>query len=88
MGLFRRKPLLVEVFRYGYDDEPPWFAKAQAEYRVAPQPGLCAIAVGTDDSPRYWTFAQEGDLIILGPGNRIWCCEAESFYDLYEEVAT
>lgn len=80
MAKYRRKPLQVEAFRYGYDAGPEWYHAAVSQGLISGAPDLVAVAVNGQ-----WSIGHNGDF-ILKLGDKIWICEEDEFNLLYERV--
>lgn len=89
MAKYRKKPVIIEAFRYGIDDRPAWFKEAERHGSVQ-----CFSQYGGD---ARWCevvtlegriTAQEGDWIIRGVQGEIYPCNPDIFaltYELAEE---
>lgn len=86
---FRKKPVVVEAFRFGYDDPPRWARTAQIKGRMTPfsQDGgrfrWCEI-----ETPEGTLRAEVGDWIIRGVAGDLYPCKPEIFAQTYEAVDT
>ncbi|MFZ4580448.1 MAG: hypothetical protein ACOYOB_18845 [Myxococcota bacterium] len=81
MAKFRKKPVVIEAFRYGHDDSPDWMEEAlEKEFaRVHESPARIAI-----DTPEGTMTARRGDWVIRGIHGEIYPCKHEIFQATYE----
>ncbi len=76
---FRKKPIIIEAFRLGFDDWPSWFTYLQ---------------IFNDEDPFYLNIetlegtmkAYHGDYIIKGIKDEIYPCKSDIFLASYEAV--
>ena len=91
MAKYRKKPVIIEAFRYEIDEPPPqWFQ--QAEGTIID----CITGYGSPDGyPQRWCrivtpegkmIAQQGDWIIRGIQGELYPCKNEIFEATYEAV--
>lgn len=76
---YRKKPVVVEVFKYGYDDFPAWFIKA--DYHVNPDYHWLSIPTLEGDMT-----ANLGDYIIKGIKGELYPCKPDIFEATYDKV--
>ncbi|MGI5848798.1 MAG: hypothetical protein ACOX8Q_01800 [Christensenellales bacterium] len=88
MAKYRKKPIVVEAFRLGYDEMPRW-----AERKLNDGIMFFMGAVGIFDpikinlmiqTPEGRMRCEEGDYIIKGVAGEIYPCKAEIFEKTYE----
>ncbi|MGL4523610.1 MAG: hypothetical protein ACRCWQ_13740 [Bacilli bacterium] len=80
---YRKKPVVVEAFRLGYDDIPEWFLnRPNIYFEEDPEWGLRAFMVCRGDNLKGF----EGDYIIRGTRNEVYPCPKRTFEEVYEEV--
>lgn len=79
---YRKKPVVIEAFRYGYDDMPEWFNEVYGE--------KWAVSIHGDhmliQTMEGVMQAVEGDYIIKGIKNEIYPCKSDIFHLTYEKV--
>jgi hypothetical protein len=74
-----RKPIVVEAFRFGHDQEPEWFANSN----VIQKSSYCSIQTLEGLMNGY-----VGDMIIKGVKGEIYPCKKDVFdatYELYSK---
>lgn len=85
MGRYRKKPVVIEAFRLGYDSEPEW---ARDDYR------LHYVVVGDDrvishvliETLEGTMRAEYGDYIIKGVKGELYPCKPDIFEETYESA--
>lgn len=83
---YRKKPIVVEAFRWGYEKEPEWFTEKEGTYitvlsddRQSREELLIPTIEGT-------MHAKIGDYIIRGIKGEIYPCDSLIFSMTYERV--
>lgn len=82
---YRKKPVVIEAFRWGYNEPPKWFLEAVADDHV--------ILAYTDDAPieirtREGVLrANPGDWIVRGIHGELYPVKPEIFDATYEVTA-
>lgn len=76
---YRKKPVVIQAFRYGYDMSPTWFTHHRTV--VAMQPDYARIT--TRDG---FIRVNYGDYVIRGLKGELSPCSPEIFHATYEEV--
>lgn len=87
---YRKKPVVIEAFRYGMDPRPDWFDKKVTNNEIITH-------VGTDlrDPSEYWCEIKTlegimkvncGDYIIMGIKGEAYPCKPDIFEATYEKV--
>ena len=76
---YRKKPVEVEAFRYGYDDEPEWFLNSEMVKDI--QNEYCIICTLEGDMR-----GNRGDYIIKGLRGELYPCKPDIFEKSYEKV--
>ena len=90
MAQYRKKPVVIEAFKYGIDPRPDWFNDKVTSNEII-------TYVGTDirDSSEYYCKIKTlegimiggcGDYIIQGVQGEIYPCKADIFELTYEIV--
>ena len=76
---YRKKPVEVEAFRFGYDDEPGWFLNSGMVKDI--QNEYCIICTLEGDMR-----GNRGDYIIKGLRGELYPCKPDIFEKSYEKV--
>jgi hypothetical protein len=87
---YRKKPVVIEAFKYGFDNRPDWFNDKVTSNEII-------TYVGTDmrDPSEYYCEIQTlegvmkgncGDYIIKGVQGEIYPCKPDIFEATYELV--
>lgn len=83
MAKYRKKPVVIEAYRFMIDTEmPDWFqSKVSNNTIITHEDGTCDIKTleGT-------MLANKGDFIILGVNGEVYPCKPDIFKKTYEEV--
>ena len=82
MTLYRKKPVVIEAFLFGFDDQPEWCLNNENIEHIASDKG---------DWLRIKTLegimtADIGDYVIKGVMGEIYPCKADIFALTYEKV--
>ena len=91
---FMKKPLVIEAFHYGFDDEPDWFNKNK---HITYHPAMISKDLDTLEIKELPSFcmiqtlegamrADKGDYIIKGIKGEIYPCKADIFEASYEQI--
>jgi hypothetical protein len=81
MPKYRKKPVVVEAFRWLIDTAPQWFRdKDYLVYVVDPNPEAVIVTLEGD------MRAKHGDYIIRGVEGEIYPCKPSIFEATYEAV--
>lgn len=87
MAKYRKRPVVIEAFRLGYDCIPDWFMKAK---EVIPINIILNNDLGETTANIYtlegWHHANHGDYIIQGVKGEIYPCKPDIFEMTYEGV--
>lgn len=59
---YLKRPVTVEAFQYGHEDEPDWFKQKLLDGVVEREPGVILIHTPTGD-----TWAAKGEWIVYEP---------------------
>ena len=76
---YRKKPVEVEAFRFGYDDEPEWFFNFGMVKDIKDE--YCIIGNLEGDMRE-----NRGDYIIKGLRGELYPCKPDIFEKSYEKV--
>lgn len=82
MSKYRKKPVVIEAFKWGTDVVPDWWVKASASFEMNVEAGTVYIHTleGT-------MIANSGDYIIQGVQGEVYPCKPDIFKATYEAVA-
>ena len=94
MSKFRKKPIVVDAFRLGYDPWPDWFSDMVTSMNVITR----GVGVTFDDRAgkardticadiktlEGWMLANDGDWIIRGVKGELYPCKPDIFALTYE----
>ncbi len=82
MPKFRKKPVVIDAFRFGHDKPEDWFEKAEnIKVKCSLDPLIVYCVVETLEGEMR---ANEGDYILKGVEGEIYPCKAEIFIKTYE----
>lgn len=73
-----KKPIVVEAFRYGFDEKPEWFLNSKL---IDESNNFCKIK-----TLEGIMIANSGDWIIKGIKGELYPCKHEIFQDSYDKV--
>lgn len=77
---YRKKPVEVEAFRYGYDKLPTWFIK-QKDINVFPVNDITCIIKTLEGN----MIVSLGDYVIKGVNGELYPCKKDIFDKTYEK---
>jgi hypothetical protein len=85
MAKYRKKPVVIEAFRYAHDKRPEWF-----DDKVT----LMIVTYNDHLTPLYCEIktlegvmrGEAGDYIIKGIAGEIYPCKADIFEKTYEKI--
>jgi len=80
---FKKKPVVIEAFRYGIDCRPDWFMDQVSADAIRTQDKCCDIAT-LEGVMR----GEYGDYIIQGVKGEIYPCKPDIFAMSYEDATT
>jgi hypothetical protein len=81
MSKFRKRPVVIEAFKYGIDHRPDWFQDKVKSLDIITFPKYCDIS--TLEGVMRAVF---GDYVIQGIKGEIYPCKADIFIATYEPV--
>lgn len=81
MPKFRKKPVVIEAFRYWTDNRPDWFCDEVTKNNIITHKEYCEIKT-LEGVMR----AQAGDYIIKGIKGEIYPCKPDIFEATYEKA--
>lgn len=79
---YRKKPIVIEAFQFGVDEQPEWPEKGGKVMIVASPNRICAYI----DTLEGRMTAEIGDYIIQGIKGEVYPCKADIFLATYEVV--
>lgn len=82
---FRKKPIVIEAFMYGFDCYPDWFVDSAFEYIYEDRLNLPPIGVKIKTLEGDM-IAKVGDWVIKGIKGEIYPCDPEIFEMTYEGI--
>lgn len=84
---YRKKPIVVDAFRFGVDNVPDWCVDEvlSSWYPVHDEQGREFFGVMIETLEGVMT-AYSGDYIIKGVNDEIYPCKADIFEKTYERV--
>jgi hypothetical protein len=84
---YRKKPVVIDAFRLGYDDHPSWFTDAVGDtvvlHQIEPHFASAAASIRTLEGTMR---AERGDWIIKGVNGEIYPCKPDIFDKTYERA--
>ena len=89
MGIYKKKPVVIEAFQFGIDFIPEWFMDKVSDNTVTlvnmgklyQQEGYCIIKTLEGDH-----IGRIGEYIIKGVKGELYPCKEDIFKMTYEEV--
>ena len=95
MTRYVKKPIEIEAFRFGFDDEPEWFNKSR---HITYAPAMIKTELDTlhiKELPSFCMIqtlegamrAELGDYIIKGIKGEIYPCKEDVFKASYDEIS-
>lgn len=82
---YKKKPVIIEAFRFGFEDEPYWFTKYSEDndvfIRRGSWGGFCHI-----NTLEGKMKANIGDMIIKGVKGEVYPCKYDIFMQTYDKV--
>lgn len=76
---YRKKPVEIEAFKYGFEPVPEWFAKSDMVKEATPN--YCIIHTLEGDHRGDY-----GDYIIQGVKGELYPCKPDIFHQTYDKV--
>ena len=87
---FRKKPVVIEAFRFGIDPSPEWF-----DTKITNNEIIIHVGIDLRNPSDYWCEIKTlegimrgncGDYIIMGIKGELYPCKPDIFVETYEEV--
>lgn len=82
MAKFRKKPVVIEAFRYYVDSRPDWFTEKVTTNEIITHETHCDI-----NTLEGVMRGNVGDYIIQGVKGEVYPCKADIFEATYEPVS-
>ena len=86
---YKKKPVVIEAFRFGYDSIPPWFVEAVhngiVKHESIPSPFGTTFVLQINTLEGVMT-AHHGDYIIKGVVGELYPFKPKIFEETYELV--
>lgn len=80
MAYYRKKPVIIEAFRFGFDDAPDWWL--QARMTQAFRTGDDVYIVTLEGDMRV----EVGDWVIKGVAGELYPCKNDIFLKTYDKA--
>jgi len=79
MAKYRKKPVVIEAFKYQTDEVPEWWRELKVKINVETGSAFIPTLEGTME-------ARVGDYIIQGVKGEVYPCKPDIFKETYELV--
>lgn len=84
MAKYRKKPVVIDAFLLGVDEEPEWFKESEVTSMELMEDEVEVCYIYTLEG--VMTAFPERDYIIRGVNGEIYPCKADIFEKTYERV--
>lgn len=86
MSFFRKRPVIVEAFRFGFDAQPAWFRGQFNSMSVVIRPNYNGPGQEIADirTLEGWMRANRGDWIVKGVRGELYPVKPDIFAETYE----
>ena len=81
MAKYRKKPIVIEAFKWGTDEVPEWWTKISAGFELYINTG--SVIIPTLEGKHE---AKLGDFIIKGIKGELYPCKPDIFEKTYEKI--
>lgn len=81
MAKYRKKPIVIEAFKFRIDNCPDWFMDKVSTNEIITTENECNI-----HTLEGRMFCNKGDYVIKGIKGEVYPCKSEIFEASYEEV--
>lgn len=81
--MFVKRPVIVEAFQFGHEEEPSWFRPAVVEMDYDNGISRLKGCVSTLEGDMWFW---EGDYVIRGVKGELYPCRRDIFEETYDEV--
>ena len=78
MAQYRKKPVVIKAFLYGFDPRPDWFCDKVSTNDIVTYENHCEI-----HTLEGVMRGEKGDFIIQGVKGEIYPCKADIFFATY-----
>ena len=78
-----KKPIVVEAFQFGVDDDPNWFPRGCSNGNPDNDNFYCSFVCPIMDEVH---ISKKGDMIIKGIKGEIYPCKEDIFKETYDLV--
>lgn len=82
---YRKKPVVVEAFRLGFDIIPGWFMDKVLEKKIVLHGDERDKTNADIKTLEGWMHASYGDYVILGITGEVYPCKPDIFEKTYEK---
>lgn len=80
---FIKRPVIVEAFQFGYEEEPSWFRPSVVEMDYDNGISRLKGCISTLEGDMWFW---EGDYVIRGVKGELYPCRRDIFEETYDEV--
>lgn len=84
---FIKKPIIIEAFQFGYEEEPNWFTAKYIVITDNPRTGKRELK-GCIETLEGEAWFWEGDYVIKGIKGEMYPCRRDIFEETYDEVVS
>ena len=81
--MFVKRPVIVEAFQFGYEEEPSWFRPVVIEMDYDNGVSRLKGCISTLEGDMWFW---EGDYVIRGVKGELYPCRRDIFEETYDEV--
>ena len=81
--MFIKRPVIVEAFQFGYEEEPSWFRPAVIEMDYDNGVSRLKGCISTLEGDMWFW---EGDYVIRGVKGECYPCRRDIFEETYNEI--
>ena len=81
--MFVKRPVIVEAFQFGYEEEPSWFRPTVVEMDYDNGISRLKGCISTLEGDMWFW---EGDYVIRGVKGELYPCRRDIFEETYDEV--
>lgn len=81
--MFVKRPVIIEAFQFGYDEEPSWFRPTVIEMDYDNGISRLKGCISTLEGDMWFW---EGDYVIRGIKGELYPCRRNIFEETYDEV--
>ena len=81
MAKFRKKPVVIEAFKWTVDQVPNWWREASGEFKI--DVGTTSVFIPTLEGTHE---AKKGDYIIKGVKGELYPCKPDIFEMTYDAL--